>query len=149
MDASHQTLSYVMQDRAPKRKPDELGQDEVSVGRAGRKTAETLNATDRIIEALELAGKEAERLQVSPTGCMSFTKLVRLLPQALSECTLRQSALCLHGGSNDDSYAGMTYMLGLKKYGLGSLNDACALLTIWSGSHGSPHFRMLNNLGRQ
>lgn len=51
----------------PKRKPDELGQDEVSVGRAGRKTAETLNATDRIIEALELAGKEAERLQVGLT----------------------------------------------------------------------------------
>ena len=54
-----------VQDRAPKRKPDEAGQDEVSVGRAGRKTAETLSATDRIIEALELAAKEAERLEVS------------------------------------------------------------------------------------
>ncbi len=41
-----------------------MGQDEVSVGRAGRKTAETLNATDRIVEALELAGKEAQRLEV-------------------------------------------------------------------------------------
>ena len=78
----------VIQDRAPKRKPDELGQDEVSVGRAGRKTAETLNATDRIIEALELAGKEAERLQVSPTShLMSSFFLVGLLQTSQFLCS--------------------------------------------------------------
>ena len=48
----------------------------MSVGRAGRKTAETLNATDRIIEALELAGKEAERLQVSTIPCNKHGGLV-------------------------------------------------------------------------
>ena len=65
------TQSFVtcMQDRTPKRKADEMGQDEVSVGRAGRKTAETLNATDRIVEALELAGREAQRLEASDRFC--------------------------------------------------------------------------------
>ncbi|KAK9840307.1 hypothetical protein WJX74_007274 [Apatococcus lobatus] len=63
------------EDRVPKRKPDEAGHDEVSVGRAGRKTAETLNATDRIIEALELAGKEAERLQEHETSTKADKEL--------------------------------------------------------------------------
>lgn len=60
-------LAEPMQDRTPKQKAGEAGQDDVSVGRAGRKTAETLNATDRIVEALELAAKEAERLEVGST----------------------------------------------------------------------------------
>ena len=65
----------------------------MSVGRAGRKTAETLNATDRIIEALELAGKEAERLQVSTIPC-NHGRWVRDSGKSSHTCLIVQR-LCL------------------------------------------------------
>ena len=61
----------------------------MSVGRAGRKTAETLNATDRIIEALELAGKEAERLQVSTIPC-NLGRLVCDIGKSSNTCSIVQ-----------------------------------------------------------